>query len=126
MIEIGRLCMKIVGRDAGKKCVIIDVLDRNYVLIDGEVRRQKCNIKHLESLKNTIKIKKGESHENVVKEFKKLGIQLKTTKPKKAGARPKKVRKKKEKPAEEKKPEKKETAKKEETKKEAKTEKPKK
>jgi large subunit ribosomal protein L14e len=126
MIEIGRLCMKIAGRDAGKKCVVVDVLDKNYVLVDGEVRRKKCNMKHLEPLKETLKIKKGESHESVVKEFKKLGIQLKITKPKKAGPKPKKVRKKKEKPVEEKKPEKKETLKKEETKKEVKSEKPKK
>ena len=27
MFDIGRVCMKIAGRDAGKKCVIIDVVD---------------------------------------------------------------------------------------------------
>ena len=47
MIEIGRLCVKIAGRDAGKKCVVVDVVNDNTVLIDGETRRRNCNIKHL-------------------------------------------------------------------------------
>ena len=47
-IEIGRICVKTAGRDASKKCVIIDLLDDKYVLIDGETRRRKCNIIHIE------------------------------------------------------------------------------
>ena len=47
MFEIGKTCLKIAGRDAGKLAVIIDVLDETYVMIDGEVRRRKCNIYHL-------------------------------------------------------------------------------
>ena len=27
MIEVGRVCVKIAGRDAGKKCAVIKVLD---------------------------------------------------------------------------------------------------
>ncbi len=105
MIEVGRLCIKIAGRDAGKKCVIVDVLDKNTVMIDGETRRRKCNIKHLEPLKDTIKIKKKASHADVVSEFKKLSIEIKPKKSKKPAERAKKQRKKKveEEPAEEKK-----------------------
>ncbi|MBW2985093.1 50S ribosomal protein L14e [Candidatus Woesearchaeota archaeon] len=94
MYEVGRLCVKIAGRDAGKKCVIVDVLKDNYVMIDGTTRRRKCNTAHLEPLDKVIKIKKNASHADVVKEFKKLKIEVKTTKPKKAASRPKKVRKK--------------------------------
>ena len=47
MFQIGLLCTKIAGRDADKKCVIVEVLDNNYVIIDGETRRRKCNIQHL-------------------------------------------------------------------------------
>jgi len=43
----GRICVKTAGRDAGLKCVIVDVLDDKFVLIDGETRRRKCNILHL-------------------------------------------------------------------------------
>ena len=57
MIEIGRICVKIAGRDAGLKCVIVDILDDKSVLIDGETRRRKCNVLHLEPSKEVIKIK---------------------------------------------------------------------
>lgn len=113
-IEVGRLCLKLAGRDAGKKAVIVDILENNYVLIDGEVRRRKCNILHLEPLKEVIKIKKGASRNDVKAEFKKLGIELRDTKPKEKKERPKKLPKKKE---EVEKKAKKETKKKEEVKK---------
>jgi len=101
MFEIGRICIKIAGRDAGLKCVVIDLLDKNTVLIDGQTRRRKCNLKHLEPLKETIKIKKNAAHKDVVAAFKKLKIETKETKPKKTAERPKKVKKEKTKLAEE-------------------------
>jgi large subunit ribosomal protein L14e len=92
MMEVGRLCVKLAGRDAGKKCVIVDVLDSVFVLIDGETRRRKCNLKHLEPLKETIDIKKSASHEAVVSAFKELGIEIKETKPKQPKPRQKQIR----------------------------------
>ena len=59
MIEVGRLCFKIAGREAGKLAVIIDVLDNNYAMIDGLVRRKKCNTAHLVPLGTVLKIKKN-------------------------------------------------------------------
>lgn len=102
MIEIGRLCVKTAGRDSKKKCVIVDIVDDNFVLIDGDVRRKKCNIKHLEPLDQVIKIRKGASHEVVAEEFKKLKLPVWSKKSKEKTERPKKVRKKKEKKVEEK------------------------
>ena len=93
MIEIGRLCVKIAGRDSGLKCIIVDILDDKFVLIDGETRRRKCNILHLELLKDTIKIKKNASHDEIKKEFKKLGLKVRETKPKQKTERPRKKRK---------------------------------
>ncbi len=93
MIEIGRLCIKIAGRDAGLKCVIVDILDNKFVLIDGQTRRRKCNILHLEPLKEVIKIKKNASHEDIKKEFKKLNLKARDTKPKQKTDRPRKQRK---------------------------------
>ena len=105
MIEIGRLCVKIAGRDAGKKCVIVDILDERLVLIDGETRRRKCNVLHLEPLDNVIKIKKNASHEDVGKELEKLGLKIRETKPKAAKEKQKHPEAKKEKkPKTEKKP----------------------
>lgn len=92
MIEIGRVCVKLAGRDAGKRCVIIDNIDKNFVLIDGETRRKKCNIVHLEPLSKTVKLSKKASHENVVKVFKDMGIELKEKKPKKVSERPRPAR----------------------------------
>jgi len=124
MIQIGRLCVKITGRDSGRKCVVVDIINNNLVLIDGQTRRRKCNIRHLEPLKQAIDIKKGAPHDIVAKEFKKLGIEVLETKPKKKTEKPKKIRKVKEKPAEakeaksaqEKKPKKEAAAKKKEEK----------
>jgi large subunit ribosomal protein L14e len=109
MIEVGRLCVKIAGRDAGKKCIIVDIVNDNTVLIDGETRRKNCNIKHLEPLKDTIKIKKGASHADIISAFKKIDIEIKEKKSKSKTERPKKVRKAKAKPVEETTEKKKET-----------------
>jgi large subunit ribosomal protein L14e len=96
MFEIGRIAVKTAGRDAGKKAVIINVLDEKYVVIDGETRRRKCNIAHLEALEKVIQIKKDASHDEVKKAFGELGLKVRDTKPKEKKEIPKKVRKKKE------------------------------
>ena len=96
-MEVGKLCVKIAGRDAGKKCVIVEVIDNTYVLIDGGTRRRKCNKMHLEPLDQKLDIKKGASHSEVTKAFEKLKIQVWTKKSKQKKEKPKKVRKKKEK-----------------------------
>jgi len=97
MIEVGRLAVKIAGRDAGKKCVIVEIIDKNYVIIDGDVRRRKCNVDHLIELKDTIEIKNKASHEDVSKEFEKLGFDVRNTKPKESKERPIRQRKSKDK-----------------------------
>ncbi len=92
MMEVGRICVKIAGRDTGKQCVIVDVLDEKLVMIDGETRRRKCNMKHLEPKKEVIDLKKGAAHSEVIAEFKKLGIEIKDKKPRQAKPRPRQVR----------------------------------
>lgn len=93
LFEAGRMVVKIAGRDAGRKAVVVDVFDNIYVLIDGNVRRKKVNIKHLEPLEQVIKLKPGASHEEVRKEFEKLELEVWNKKPKEAKERPKKVKK---------------------------------
>ncbi len=87
MIEIGRLCVKTAGRDAGKEALIVDVVDKNFVLIDGNTRRRKINIDHLELLPKKADLKKGASHEDVQKALKSLGVDAE----KKSPARTKKA-----------------------------------
>lgn len=89
MIEVGRICVKLAGRDAGKKCVILDNIDKSFVTIDGETRRRKCNVTHLEPTNKTVKIAKNAAHKDVVKVFKDLGIELKEKKPRKPTTRDK-------------------------------------
>lgn len=93
MIEIGRLCVKTAGRDAGLKCIIVDILDGKFVLIDGETRRRKCNVMHLEPLKEVVKIKKNADHDTVSKVLNALGINVRETKPKPKTERQKRKRK---------------------------------
>jgi large subunit ribosomal protein L14e len=64
--DVGRLCFKLKGREAGSKCIIVDVIDRNYVVVAGpEVRRRRVNMSHLEPLDETVKIRRGASDEEV-------------------------------------------------------------
>ncbi len=83
-IEVGRLCVKIAGRDAGKECIIVDIQDKNFVMIDGNTRRRKCNITHLELLPHKADIKKGVTHEEVLKALENFGIKLEKKSPPKA------------------------------------------
>jgi large subunit ribosomal protein L14e len=94
LFEVGRLAMKIAGRDAGRKCVVVETIDNNFVTIDGDVRRKKVNIKHLEPLTETIDIKDKASHDEVKKAFEKLGLPVWDKKSKKPTERPKQIRKK--------------------------------
>ncbi|RLE51032.1 MAG: 50S ribosomal protein L14e [Candidatus Methanomethylicota archaeon] len=69
-IEIGRICVKKKGREAGRRCVIVDVIDDNFVLITGPkqltgVRRRRANVLHLEPTSEKIEIKKGASDDEV-------------------------------------------------------------
>ncbi len=93
LYTVGRLCLKIAGRDAGKKCVIIENVDDSFVFIDGATRRKKVNVKHLEPLAQVIKIKEKASPEDVKTAFEKLGIEVWNKKSKKVAERPRQVRK---------------------------------
>jgi large subunit ribosomal protein L14e len=76
MMDVGRVCVKIAGRDAGKQCVIVDVVDERHVLIDGLTRRRKCNLMHLEPLAVVVDLKKGADHGAVVIALKSVGIEV--------------------------------------------------
>mgnify|MGYP002512851281 CR=1 FL=1 len=36
-IEVGRVCVKTAGREAGEKCAIVEIIDENFVEVVGEV-----------------------------------------------------------------------------------------
>jgi len=69
-IEVGRVCVKVTGREAGKRCVIVDLIDKNFVLVTGPrsvtgVKRRRANISHLEPTEKKIKVKRGAADEDV-------------------------------------------------------------
>lgn len=64
--DIGRVCLKLKGREAGARCVIVDVIDRNYVVVAGpEVRRRRVNMSHLVPLDEAVKVQRDASDEEV-------------------------------------------------------------
>ena len=92
LFEVGRLCLKVAGRDAGNKCLVVEVLDDNYVIVDGATRRKKVNVKHLEPLAEVYELK-GTNHEEIIALFKKMGLSIWDKKSKSAGTKPIRQRK---------------------------------
>ena len=71
-IEVGRICVKLTGRETGKKCVVVDVVDKNFAVITGPksvtgIRRRRTNVDHLEPTPQNIELKKGATDEEVEK-----------------------------------------------------------
>ena len=74
-IEVGRICVKVSGREAGKKCVIVDLTDKSFVLITGPkkvtgVKRRRVNANHIEPLQDKLDIKRGASDDEVAEALK--------------------------------------------------------
>jgi len=85
-IEVGRICVKIAGRETGRKCVIVDLIDKNFVLVTGPksltgVKRRRSNINHLEPLSEKVDIKRGASDEEVIEALKQKGLIEEMSKP---------------------------------------------
>jgi large subunit ribosomal protein L14e len=87
MFEVGRICLKTAGREAGRYCVIVETVDKDYVVVTGpksitKVRRRRSSIRHLEPTPEKIEIKPKATDEEVLKEYekhdlyKKLGIEI--------------------------------------------------
>ena len=79
LYEVGRICVKTSGREAGSYCVVIDSQDSKLVMITGPknlsgVRRRGCNTRHLEPLDTVIEIAKGAKDEDVEKAIEAAGL----------------------------------------------------
>ena len=115
MFDVGRVCIKIAGREAGRHCVVVGKdKEEGFVVITGPrtatgVRRRRCNIAHLQPLEETIDIKADVSDDELLKLYdrmkfyEKFGVERR--RPFKAGPKPPTPEKK---PKEEKPKEKKE------------------
>ena len=78
-LEVGRLCIKTAGREAGRYCVVLKSIDNNFVLVTGPkvltgVKRRKCNVEHLEPTQYSLKIKEDASEKEVIEAYDKAGL----------------------------------------------------
>jgi len=63
-ISVGRIVTKLMGREAGRRAVVTELIDRNFVEITGPydltgVKRRRVNINHIEPSDHVLDIKKG-------------------------------------------------------------------
>ena len=71
MIEIGRIIIKTTGREALRKAVVVDIIDKNYVLITGPpslngIKRRRVNISHIEPTNKKLEISRKATDEDVL------------------------------------------------------------
>ncbi len=86
VFDVGRICVKIAGREAGRKCVVVDIVDDNFAVVTGPkpltgVKRRRANVKHLEPLPYKIGIPRGASDEDVLKALEQAGLLEEMRKP---------------------------------------------
>src|SRR3989338_1355041 len=73
---VGIVCLKLAGRDANRFCVILEEIDSRYVLIDGDVRRKKCSLKHLKLFPQKVSVSTSSSTAQVRKALVDVGVLL--------------------------------------------------
>ncbi len=84
VFEIGRVAMKIAGREAGNFCVVVKPAEskkdeRNFIFVTGPkqltgIKRRKCNVEHLRATEHTLEIKEDATDEEVIAAYEKSGL----------------------------------------------------
>ena len=77
-LEVGRICVKLSGRESGRKCVVVDLTDKSFILVTGPksvtgVRRRRVNVNHIEMLEDKTDIKRDAPDEEVAEALKSSG-----------------------------------------------------
>lgn len=78
-LEVGRVCMKVAGREGGKYCAVLKKESEAFVLVTGPklltgIKRRRCNVEHLEPLPYILEIKENALDEEVIAAFEKAGL----------------------------------------------------
>ena len=72
IMEVGRVCRKLKGRDAGEYCVVVEKVDDAFVVVEGKgMKKTKTSVFQLEPLPSVITVKKGEKTEDIIKALEK-------------------------------------------------------
>lgn len=78
-ISIGRVCVKLAGRNAGKYCIITKIINDTFVEITGPkklngIKTKRCNVQHLEPLEFLLNIKENATEAQIEKELQRLKL----------------------------------------------------
>jgi large subunit ribosomal protein L14e len=78
-LEIGRVCMKISGREAGCYCVVLKNPEKSFALVTGPkvltgIKRRRSNIAHLEPTQYKIEISEDAGDDQVATALQKSGL----------------------------------------------------
>jgi large subunit ribosomal protein L14e len=78
-MEVGQVCIKTVGREKGRYCVVVKNVDKNFVRVSGPkaltgVKRRRANVIHLQPLQYKLEIKEDASDEELLEAWKKSGL----------------------------------------------------
>ena len=78
-LEVGRVCMKVAGREAGRYCVVVKKIDDAFVIVSGPkiltgVKRRRCNIEHLEPTPYSLEIKEDANDVEIIEAYKKANL----------------------------------------------------
>ncbi|MFN3804200.1 MAG: 50S ribosomal protein L14e [Pyrobaculum sp.] len=79
VIDVGRVVVKLLGREAGRKAVVVDIVDNNYVVVTGPkqltgVKRRRVNINHIEPTDRRVEIRRGAADDEVAKALEAAGL----------------------------------------------------
>jgi large subunit ribosomal protein L14e len=84
LFEVGNVCIKLVGREAGHYCVVIKPAgkskeEKSFVFITGPklltgVKRRKANINHLKATGHKLDVQENATDEQVLAAYDKAGL----------------------------------------------------
>lgn len=70
-ISVGRIVTKIMGREAGLKAVVTQIIDQNFVEVTGPqeltgVRRRRVNVAHIDPTEHSFELSIGDNSDATV------------------------------------------------------------
>lgn len=87
VLELGRVCLKLAGREAGAYCAVIKPAgkskeEKSFVFVTGPklltgVKRRRSNIEHLQATEYKLEIPEDATDEAVIAAYEKAGLIIK-------------------------------------------------
>lgn len=87
VLEVGRVCLKLAGREAGSYCAVVKPAgkskdEKSFVFVTGPklltgVKRRRSNIEHLQATEYKLEIPEDATDEAVIAAYEKAGLIIK-------------------------------------------------